>query len=236
MALVVVQSVSSPGNAVPGITQTISSTGSGNLLLIAYAVSNSSVGLTISVASGTAQTFIQFETTLNSGGTGQLNGWYVKNCASGTTGITITRATGSGQMVISVTEVSGANTTTPLDQTANSLLSGNTGTTATTTTANEFWWGVFMGASLSGGAPTMANLGVGWTSDQNPSTTMGGANTDIAILTTYNIVLTTGTANNTATLVGATGNGTAGFVGTFAAASGVVISNGSSVMTMMGVG
>src|SRR5437660_11548108 len=124
MALSVVQSVSASANGAASVAVTLSSTGAGNLLLIAYAVSNSSVGVTTSVVAGSAQTFTQFETTLNSGNTGQADAWYVKNCAAGTTQIQVARNTGTGQMSVIVTEIAGADMTAPFDTSASSLTTG----------------------------------------------------------------------------------------------------------------
>jgi len=236
MAISVVQSVSSSANSATSISQTITSTWAGNLLLIAYSVSNSSVGTTISVTGGTTQTFTQFITTLNSGNTGQTDAWYVKNCASGTTQIKVARNSGSGQMSIVVTEVSGIDTTAPLDKQISSTASGTTGTTATTTQASEFWWAVFMSASSgAGGLPSVSAISSPWTSDQATNSTLGAGNTDVSLGTAYQIVSTTGTANATATQNNAAGNGTAGFAATFKAASAAAVVTGSTLL-MMGVG
>lgn len=222
--MAIVQSVSSTVNSAASITQTISATGAGNLLLITATETNSGVSLTPSVAAGTAQSFTSIASA-NSGGTGFLQAWYVPNCAAGTTQIKVTRSSGSGQWTITVMEVSAITTSTPLDKSASSTSSGTTGTTATTTQANEFWFAVFLGASSSGATPTFSALAAGWTQDQTIGSTLGGANTDVGVLTAYKTVSATGTANATCTVTGAAGNGVAGIVATFKSAGAAVVNN-----------
>ncbi|HWZ65625.1 MAG TPA: hypothetical protein VNX65_02385 [Patescibacteria group bacterium] len=236
MAFSIVQSVSATATSAGSITKTISSTGSGNLLLIAAVCSNSTQVISVSVAAGTAQTFVNMANDINNGGTGQLDAWYVKNCASGTTSITASRASGAGQWTLVITEVSGANATSPLDQTAFSTSTGTTGTTATTTQTVEFWWAVFMCCSSgAGGLPSVTAISSPWTSDQAANSSLAGGNTDTAIATAYQTVSATGTANATATDNNAAGNGTAGFTATFKGAAAGATTTSPQLM-MMGMG
>lgn len=195
MALSVVQSVSAIGNQLGSVTLTITSTTAGNLLLISACETNPTIALTPSVVAGTGQTFTSIIDA--QGSNGQLQTWYVKNCAAGTTQIKVTRASGIGQWVVNVVEISGADTTSPLDQ-HNDNTTGAALPSVTTTSANEYWWGLWFAMDNSG-VLTLTKPGAPWNDDVDQQSNQGGGNSEVALYTAYQIVSSTGTPSGTAT-------------------------------------
>lgn len=216
MAMNVVQSVAASANQQGSVSVTLASTGAGNLLLVYVECSNPTVTLTPSTT-GSTQTFNSIANPKPGGG--QAQAWYVKNCASGTTGITVTRNTGVGQFSLIVMEVSGVDTASPLDQSASSTTQGDSGTTGTTTQASEFWWVGFSAdsANSDGTSPSFSGLSAGWTPDKETESSQGGANSNTGAYDAYQIVSATGAANATITITNAASVNCKGIIATFKA-------------------
>jgi hypothetical protein len=217
VAVSLVQGVAAAANGSASVTASISSTAAGNLLLAASQCSNSVAALTPSTT-GTAQTFtLVLDPT--GGAAGQLATWYVTSSASGTTAITVTRGTGTGQFGLAAREIAGMDTTAPLDKNASTTANGSTGTTATTTQADEFWWAVFGEMSPADGTQaTYSGISSPWTDGLNAASSASTPNNNATIHDGYQIVAATGTANATIT-TGNAGPGGQGQVLTFKAAA-----------------
>lgn len=235
MAISLVQSVATSANGASSVTVTISSTGSGNLLLVQTNSSNSAVTLALTYT-GTSQTPTSIANPKP--GNGQAQAWYIPSSASGTTAIIITRSSGSGQLSAIVREISGIATSTPLDQSTSAIngTPATTGTTATTTQADEFWWAAFSSLGFADGSqPTYAAISSPWTDGITSASSAASPNSNTSVHDGYQIVSATGTANATVSVTAnADLNGWDGIVATFkAAAAGTSLPDGTRHMQPM---
>jgi hypothetical protein len=114
-----------------------------------------------------------------------------------------------------VYEVSGLSGTTEaavIDRTSVSATTLNSGTTAATAVANEFWAGIAGGGETAGTLTLTGPASGGWTNVTEYNTT---SSPYLAAVTGYRIVSATGTANYTATVAGGTPLAETAVVATF---------------------
>lgn len=127
--------------------------------------------------------------------------WAYVNNPGGITSVQFSAGT-SGGMSLIVVEFSGVATSSPLDQNATNVnsvgsVTMDSGTTATTTNANELW---FAALGYGGGSNrTISGITNGFTADQIANASSGGG-TGAHLSDYYKIVAATGTANVEATL------------------------------------
>lgn len=126
----------------PGTACTIPATGTGNLIVVGFASLPAYAPTISSISDGAGNAYAEAGSARSVDSTGNdiVDLWYAKNSKSGATTITITPSS-SGQAAAVIWEFSGANTTSPLDQTV--VLNNQTATatasggTVTTSAANE---------------------------------------------------------------------------------------------------
>ena len=186
-----VQSVA--GNHTGGNTATvvanISSTQAGNLLVV-YAIGSQITAVTYSasVTAGTAQTFVAWPNSPNAAQTGvNLNCWYVLSCAAGSTQVTITRSSGTGQSAVIVEEWSGGTWSVGLGNTA----SGTLTTTLTTGTAASQTCDLALACvadSLGTSQPTLSTPTNGWTAQTFATGDNAPTNTAFKGLQSLNLI------------------------------------------------
>jgi hypothetical protein len=212
----IVQTVAASANGVGSITVTISPTTAGNLLLVAVEVSNTTIGISISATSQTF-TLIANPSFTNAG---QIGAWYVANCAAGTTGITIQRVSGTGQFSVIVRELANEDPSAPLDQSVGQGGTlGDSGTTGTTTQADEFWWAVFGALSPQNGSLVgFSGISSPWTDGAESLANATGSNANSGIHDGYQIVSATGVAHATITMSNTLSSAGCGVAATFKAA------------------
>ncbi len=188
MALARVQDAGAVSNAVAyGSNNT-----AGNLLVAVIQVSADVTGVT-DTAGNTWQKAVEEE---NGGGANYLEIWYVPNCASGANTVTAANSFGSSFCHIWVAEYSGADTSSPLDQTAsdqNTTGDPDSGATSTTTQANE----LLVGGIANNGARTAT-----WTEPDTEQYDDASAGASRALSAADEIVGSTGTYSATGTLSG----------------------------------
>src|SRR6185437_3767951 len=169
------------------LTVTIPSTTAGNCLIVCVGSFNSTTPATISgiTLGGSADNFAA--ATSNNSQTAAVFIWCDPNCAGGQTSVVISGSNlvvGSGTGGVVIYEVSGLATASVVDKVSNSSAGvGSTftsGTTATTTVANEFWVGIGIGSNGGATGPSSP-----WA-----NTTPGGG----ACVAGQQIVSSTGTA------------------------------------------
>ena len=185
----------------------------GNTLVAVISTRGTSAGR-VSAISGGGVTWSRVSQATNTGGT-TTEIWYGPNVSSGTTGITITQASLRSAAV--VIEYSGLLVPTSFDLAANqhrqTSTAAVTGTTATTTQANELWIG---GIGIADGRRTLnAPYGNAFTVVASPKS--GTTSSDAMIYALEKIVSTTGAASSSGTL--STSDAWSGTIATFKAAS-----------------
>ncbi len=126
--------------------------------------------------------------------------WHAPNVSGAGTAITINQASLRSAAV--VTEYSGILTASPLDQTANATgasIAPVTGTTPSTTQANELWIG---GIGLSGSAYTLGTVQNGFASITNAQTSSGTATDNAKVYLLESITSAMGAAASGGTVSG----------------------------------
>jgi hypothetical protein len=124
--------------------------------------------------------------------------WYAPNVSSAAAAVSITQANLRSAAV--VMEYSGVLAVSPLDQTANTTGSSTaavTGTTPTTTQANELWIG---GIGYNSSTPTLGTPNNSFVSVANAQSTNTTAGNNAKVYALERIVTATGTANSGGTL------------------------------------
>lgn len=148
----------------------ITATG-GNLLVIAVGWGAS--GVTISSVAGNGNTYTLIDASADA--EGNISTYYAKNCAGGSTTVTVTFSADPGFGFITVHEVSGASTTAPLDKNGVTVGTPSAGVvtsgSVTTTTAGQY----IFGATFDGGGGATFTAGTGYTIPTNANQSTIGA-------------------------------------------------------------
>ena len=141
--IALVNVTSCPPVAFPG-SCTISSTGSGHLLVIGLNLEGGSTATTLSsITDNVGNTYAEAgpARSIDSNGPDVVDIWYAKNSVAGATTVTITTSASMSSCAAVVWEFSGADPNAPLDQTAvlnsQAATATPTGAPVTTTSANE---------------------------------------------------------------------------------------------------
>ena len=203
---------STGASASTSVSVTLASTPVAGNALVAVISTRGTSASRISGITGGGVTWSRVSQAANSGGaTTEI--WYGPKVASGTTGITITQSSLRSAAV--VIEYSGLLTPASFDLAANSTGSSTsavTGTTATTSQANELWLG---GIGIADGRRTLnAPYGGSFTVIASPAS--GTSSSDAMIYALEKIVNATGTASSGGTV--STSDGWAGAIATFKSA------------------
>lgn len=234
MAIVRVQSVGTSGTAdVTSFAGSCAATVAGNTLIaIVYWVANTGTG-SVSAPAGWIH-----DVGDDSGNTSLTTDiFHLENIAAGITSVTFTN-TATGSACVILIEVSGLATSSAIDQTATHFSATTTtardsGTTAATTTASEFWVATYGHFS----ADTLSGITAGWTAGTTVLAT--GGTHRAAGQELYQIAAATGAADVQATA--STARTYNGVIATFKAAggggvvnSGLVDMGGSGALTPQG--
>ncbi len=181
-------------NAATTIPVTLSATTAGNTLVAVISTRGTSTGRVSGISGG--GTWSRAAESANANGT-TTEIWYATNITAGVTSVTITQASLRSAAV--VVEYSGILIASPLDQTANTTgnaSAASTGTTPTTTQANELWIG---GIGLTNSTTTLGTPNNSFTAVTNAAST-GTANLNARVYALEMIATSTGTANSGGTL------------------------------------
>ena len=197
----------------------------GNLLILVFSSDSQSYGATISGISETGVTWYQAVAIgeLANGAVLNVAIWYgVVGSGAGTT-ITVTITSSSGSdfgEVADVCEFAGLSSVFPVDQTAYNLgassSSGDTGTTSSTTEADELFVGTVGVGTVTSYNATQSNPTNGFTLLDGANETLSGELFSLSFL--YKVVSSEGTANSGTTL-GSSDVIWAGCIATFVSAN-----------------
>lgn len=191
MAIVRVQSTSAvSAGAATSLALTLGAAPTNGNFLVAVITTTGTTANRVSSISQTGATWVKSHEVLNNM---SLEIWYAENVSGAATGITINYAASVTSSAV-VVEYSGIATSSSIDQTASNSGTypgtADSGTTATTSQANELWF--------AGLADNQA-IGVSWNAPSNSFTEIVESNNiGIEVVAEERIVSSTGTANTAA--------------------------------------
>lgn len=173
-AITLVQSTAVEGSALGSISAGFTGNHAGNLIIAFVRMSTTYETVTVTDTAGNvyADAVSQGQTTDGH----QVHIFYAKNVAGGANTVTAQFSSSNNHPWLAIYEYSGLSTTNPLDQTShaqgNSAV-GNSGMTATTSSANEL---VFAAAGLPASYTGTSNAGTGYTLLKQDTGTSRAAN------------------------------------------------------------